>query len=195
MSYKIGITGGIGAGKSLIAQIFQVLNIPVYNADQRAKSLMISDKQTREAIISLLGPKAYLPDGRLHSEYIASRVFPDPWLLNSLNAIIHPAIARDYHTWHVSQVDVPYTLKEAALLYDAGSYLTMDAIIVVAADEEVRIQRVMQRDRCSREDVQSRLNRQWSEDRRLQLADYVITNDGLQPLVPQVLRVHKEILH
>ncbi|NND31113.1 MAG: dephospho-CoA kinase [Saprospiraceae bacterium] len=193
MSYKIGITGGIGAGKTLVASIFAILNVPVYNADERAKALMIGDEPTKESIINLLGPGSYLSNGQLNSKYIAEKVFPDPWLLNHLNAIVHPAVARDYHAWHSNQSSAVYTLKEAALLFDAGSFLTMDAIIVVSASEEIRIQRVMRRDQSSRESVQSRIERQWPEERRLQMADFVIKNEETLPLIPQILTVHRSL--
>ena len=194
MSYKIGITGGIGAGKSTVAKIFSVLGVPVYDADSHAKRLMTSDIKTTRAIRNLLGPQSYLPDGRLNRPFIAEKIFKDIWLLNRLNGIVHPAVAKDFRAWHLAHDRASYTLKEAALLYDAGSFLQLDATIVVAAAAELRIQRVMQRDQCSKASVLSRINRQWPENRRLQMADYVIKNDGSTPLITQVLRIHQEIL-
>jgi dephospho-CoA kinase len=194
MSYKIGITGGIGAGKSTVAKIFSVLDIPVYDADMRAKHLMTSDIPTRDAVRNLLGGQSYLTDGTLNREYISATVFADLWLLNRLNAIVHPAVAKDYEDWHSNQCGSTYTLKEAALLYDTGSYLQLDATIVVSAGPEVRISRVMKRDQCSRASVIARMHSQWPEDRRLQMADFVIKNDNSEHLIAQVLKIHHDIL-
>lgn len=192
MSYKIGITGGIGAGKTTVSQIFSILGIPVYNADQRAKHLMVTDRETRAGIIALLGPEAYI-DSDLNRAWIAEQVFSDIWKLNKLNAVVHPAVEQDYRRWHGRHELSAYTLKEAALLFDAGSYLTLDATIVVTASEEVRIERVMGRDKMSGVQVRERINQQWPEDRRLLLADFLIDNNGDVPLIPQIMRIHKEL--
>ena len=174
MSYKIGITGGIGAGKSTVTKIFSVLDVPIYDADSHAKQLMNNDLDTIEAIRNLLGPQSYLADGTLNRAFVSKKVFENHWLLNRLNSIIHPAVANHFTNWHATQQDAFYTLKEAALLYDAGSFLNLDATIVVNAEEELRINRVMERDQCSRASVLSRIRRQWPENRRLQMADFVI---------------------
>lgn len=194
MSYKIGITGGIGAGKSTVAKIFSVLEVPVYDADSRAKQLMTNDVTTISAIQNLLGTQSYLAEGTLNRSFISEKVFSDLWMLNRLNGIVHPAVARDFVEWHSTRQLAQYTLKEAALLFDAGSFLHLDATIVVTADEELRINRVMQRDHCSRASVVSRIKRQWPEDRRLQMADYIIRNDGSESLIAQVIKIHWEIL-
>ncbi len=191
--YKIGITGGIGAGKSTVARIFEVLEIPVYNADQRAKAIMMDDSGVRKKILNLLGDDSYLQSGELNRKYIADQVFTDSWLLNKLNGIVHPAIEEDYHRWHAQQV-APYTMKEAALLFDAGSYLHLDATIVVTASEEVRLNRVIARDKTTMEAVHVRMKEQWPEERRIQLADFIIENDGGKALGPQVLQIHHAIL-
>jgi dephospho-CoA kinase len=191
--HKIGITGGIGAGKSTVARIFGVLGIPVYQADHRAKFLMASDPDIRELIIRLLGKAAYLDDHRLNTAWIASQVFSDPWQLSRLNGIVHPAVEKDYLDWHHQHVGLPYTLKEAALIFDAGSYLSLDATIVVLADEAVRIDRVMHRDHLSLQAVRQRIEQQWPESRRKLLADYTIDNNGHQALIPQVLAIHREL--
>ncbi len=191
--HKIGITGGIGAGKSTVARIFSVLGIPVYQADQRAKLLMTSDPDIRNLIIHLLGKDAYLDNERLDTAWIASQVFSDPWQLSRLNGIVHPAVEKDYLDWHQQHDGLPYTLKEAALIFDAGSYLSLDATIVVLADEKVRIDRVMQRDHQSLQAVRQRIDQQWPESRRKLLADFTIDNNGHQALIPQVLAIHREL--
>ncbi|MBK8506312.1 MAG: dephospho-CoA kinase [Saprospiraceae bacterium] len=191
--YKIGITGGIGAGKSTVSKIFAVLGIPIYYADTRAKDLMLTDQSIRQQIVDLLGPQAYNDDQALNSKWIAEQVFSDPWQLNLLNSIVHPAVEGDYERWHKEQTGVYYTLKEAALIYDAGSYLQQDATIVVIADESIRIERVCKRDASAPHLVKARMQQQWPEYRRLQLADFTIDNNGDQMLVQQVIKVHEEL--
>ena len=191
--YKIGITGGIGAGKSLVSEIFKVLGIPVYNADLRAQSLMNTSVSLKDKIIELLGPESY-SDDHLNRVWIADLVFKDRWLLNRLNGLVHPEVEVDYNAWHESQTGAPYTLKEAALLFDAGSFLRLDAVVVVHAAEEVRMERVMKRDHRSATQIKDRIKQQWPEDRRLLLADYLIENNGDKPLIHQVLNIHRQLI-
>jgi len=191
---RVGITGGIGSGKSTVCVIFEQLGIPVYYADQQAKWLMVNDETLRRAIVSLLGPEAYLPQGQLNSSWIAGRVFQQPPLLQQLNALVHPAVAAHSEQWHCQQSSVPYTLYEAALLYESGGYKKMDSMITVTAPLPVRIERVMLRDRCSREEVEARIARQLPEEEKVARADFVIINDGQQSLIAQVLQVHHSLL-
>lgn len=191
--HKIGITGGIGAGKSTVTRIFEVLDVPVYNADHGAKALMTHNKSIREQIIQLLGPQAYNADQTLNTEWIAGVVFNDRWQLSRLNGIVHPAVESDYNEWHHCHSGVAYTLKEAALIFDAGSYLTLDATIVVVAEEALRIERVMKRDQVLSESVKARIDQQWPESRRIQLADFIIDNNERIPLITQVLDIHREL--
>lgn len=188
--YKIGITGGIGAGKSTVSYIFAVLDIPVYNSDERAKALMSECDDVRRAIIDLIGPDSFSKSGQLNREFISKKVFGSRWMLNRLNAIVHPAVDQDYRAWHASQTNCPYTIKEAALIFDAGIYLELDATILVSADLDTRIGRVMKRDGRTRAEIMSRIASQWPEDRRLQIAEYVIDNSGGKLLAPQVLSIH-----
>lgn len=191
--YKIGITGGIGAGKSTVSHIFMVLGIPVYDADQHARKLMETDTDLMNSIKKLLGEDAYHGQD-LNRSWIAKQVFSDRWLLHRLNGIVHPAVERTYLQWHQQQEDVMYTLKEAALIFDAGSYLTLDATILVTASESLRIARVAQRDGSTETEIRKRMEQQWPEDRRLQMADFVIHNEGDLPLIPQVLKIHQELI-
>ncbi len=188
--WKIGITGGIGSGKSTVCQVFEWLGIPVYYADVRAKWLMQYDAELRQAIMQLLGQDAYLPDGSLNRPYIAGVVFRDADTLQRLNQLVHPAVHRDAEQWCLAQ-HAPYTLREAALLYESGGYRLMDKMIVVTAPEELRIQRVMARDGASREAVLARMAQQWPEAQKAALADYLIRNDGQALLLPQVLALHQ----
>ena len=193
MSIKIGITGGIGSGKTTVCQIFETIGIPVYYADERAKALMTDNIDLVNAIKDLLGNKAYKKDGTLDRMFIAKVVFSDKAILDQLNALVHPAVWEDGNQWHKKQ-NTPYTIKEAALLFESGGYQMMDAVITVTAPEKVRIKRVMKRDGVSEEQVLARMNKQWPESQKVALSDFVITNNGDVFLIPQVLQVHHNIL-
>jgi len=190
---KIGITGGIGSGKSTAAAVFEVLGIPVYYADSRAKWLMVNDKELVAAIKKLFGTKAYLNDG-LNRAYIAEIAFNNPDKLQKLNALVHPAVKQDYERWHNQQKNVSYTLKEAALLFESGSATELDAIIEVFAPQKIRIDRVRKRDGLTRKQVLSRIRSQMPEREKRKLADYVIVNDGKKGLIDQVLALHRVIV-
>lgn len=190
---KVGITGGIGSGKTTVCKIFEQLGIPIYYADDRAKKLMVEDLQLVKEITALLGKKAYTQAGQLDRAFVADIVFNDPDKLAQLNALVHPAVARDGAAWHKQQTEVPYTLKEAALLYEAGSYQALDRMICVVAPEEMRIQRVMERDQVDRAAVLARMDKQWPQDQKARLSDFLIYNDGTQSLIQQVVRIHQRL--
>ena len=191
---RVGITGGIGSGKSMVCSLFEVLNTPVYYADVRAKALMTEDPVLVARIKSLLGEEAYLADGTLNRPYISALVFRDKEKLGALNAIVHPAVFEDCEQWQNSQQQAPYTLKEAALLFESGSNKGLHKVIVVTAPLELRIQRVMSRDNTSREAVLDRMKNQWPESEKIKVADFIINNDGVQLLIPQVWQLHRELL-
>lgn len=190
---QIGITGGIGSGKSLVCRIFSRLGIPVYDADSRAKALMTTDAVLLTSIRKEFGEQSF--DGEtLNRTYLAREVFSNPSKLERLNALVHPRVALDYENWAKSyDGSVPYVLKEAALLYESGSYAVLDKIIVVSASLETRIQRVLKRDpQRSREQILQIINRQLPEEEKLKRADKVINNDGTELVIPQVLALHQE---
>ena len=191
---KIGLTGGIGSGKSTVARIFEVLGIPVYYADDRAKQLMTEDPDLVAAVSGLFGKEAYHEDGTLNRAHIASLAFTDPALLKKLEALVHPAVARDGERWYEASQDAPYAIKEAALLFESGSYKALDKIIVVTAPQDLRIERVIRRDGTTREAVESRIARQMPEEEKIALADFVIVNDGSQSLIRQVWDIHKQLI-
>ncbi|MCS7035987.1 MAG: dephospho-CoA kinase [Saprospiraceae bacterium] len=193
---RVGITGGIGSGKTTVCRLFSVLGIPVYDADYWAKWLIKNDPQVRRGVIALLGPEAYQADGAYNRAYVARRVFADANLLAALNAVVHPAVERHSRAWHEQQAlsGCPYTLKEAALLVESGSHRFLDALIVVTAPEEVRIRRVMERDGVAEEVVRARLRHQAPEAEKVALADFVILNDGQHALIPQVWRIHRTLV-
>ncbi|WEK35103.1 MAG: dephospho-CoA kinase [Candidatus Pseudobacter hemicellulosilyticus] len=189
---RIGITGGIGSGKSTVARIFQVLGVPVYNADSAAKRLMNEDPQLQQELIAHFGPETY-QDGRLNRSWLASVVFNNKEKLELLNSLVHPATIRDGEAWTARQQSA-YTIKEAALLFESGSYRHLDYVIGVSAPLALRIHRTMQRDQVSKEEVQSRMNKQIPENIKMRLCDFVIVNDEQQAVIPQVLTLHKQLL-
>lgn len=187
---KIGITGGIGSGKSTVCRIFHVLGIPIYNADNEAKYLMANDKALKSSIINLLGSESY-KNNHLNREFIASKVFKDKDLLKKLNALVHPAVKNDFIKWSEKQI-APYVIYEAALMIESGSYKLLDKVIVVTAPLEQRIARVCERDKVLQEKVLARINNQLSQEEMLKYADHVITNDGKTSLISKVLELHLE---
>ncbi len=191
---KVGITGGIGSGKTTVCKIFETLGIPVYYADTRAKWLMAHDPVLVSGIRALLGAQAYFADGSLNRAYIAQAVFGDDEKLGKLNRLVHPAVAEDGERWHEARKGAPYTIREAALLFESGNYRAMDKMITVFAPEELRIQRVVARDQSSPEAVKARMDKQMPEEEKIRRSDYVIHNDGSQPLIRQVLAIHRELL-
>lgn len=193
---RVGITGGIGSGKTTVCRIFEALGIPVYDADYWAKWLIVNDPAVKQAIVDLFGPEAYLPDGQYNRSLVAGVVFQAPAKLAALNAAVHPAVERHARAWHDEQAQkgVPYTLKEAALMVESGSHQFLDSLIVVTAPEEVRIQRVMARDNVTEQAVRARMANQMPESEKVRLADYVIVNDGEHSLLQQVWAVHRSLV-
>jgi len=189
---KVGITGGIGSGKSTVAHIFETLGIPVYYADDAAKRLMNKDEGLRLQVQQLFGDAAY-SNGQLNRAYLSAQVFNNPDKLAMLNSLVHPATIADAARW-MQQQTAPYAIKEAALIFESGAQENLDKVIGVFAPKAVRIKRVMNRDGITREEVMARMNKQINESIKMRLCDYVITNDEQQLLIPQVLAVHKTLL-
>lgn len=188
--WRIGITGGIGSGKTTVCRIFSVLGYRVYSADDAAKRLMATHPPLIEAIRRLLGPMAYTEDGRLNRAWIASQVFGNEGLLKALNQQVHPAVGQDWDRWATKVpegYELPFVLKEAAILFESGAHEGLDAVITVYAPKSVRIQRVVRRDGVEPDQVRVRMDKQWPEDRKLALAERAIFNDGIHPIIPQVL--------
>lgn len=184
------ITGNIGSGKTTVCREFERLSIPVYYTDTSAKRLMTEDAQLRQRLSATFGPETYLPDGSLNRAYLAGRVFGNEEELKRLNGLVHPAVHRDYEIWLNDQA-APYTLYETALVYEIGAQDRFDGVLVVAAPEYVRRQRVMARDGTSAEAFAARASKQWPDDRKEQLANYLLVNDGKRLIFPQVLRLHR----
>lgn len=192
---QIGVTGGIGSGKSVVCQLFSCLDIPIYNADGRAKWLTNHDPQVRNAVISLLGPQAYNTQGFYDTVFVASLVFKDEALLKQLNAIIHPAVLRDTDDWVKQNSGSPYVVKEAAIMNAAGHGNALDYVVVVEAPEELRVKRILERDNRSEEEIRAIIKRQISDESRREIGDFIITNDGNSELIPRVLELHQFFLN
>ena len=192
MVLKVGLTGGIGSGKSTVAQIFEVLGIPVYYADVEAKRLMNEDPELRSAIVEAFGKQAY-HENTLNRKYISSIVFSDRAKLDLLNSIVHPATKKDGETWMHHQI-TPYAIHEAALIFEANVNERLDYVIGVSSPMELRIKRAMQRDNASREEVLERMNKQLDVETKISRCDFVLINDEQQLLIPQVLALHEKLI-
>ncbi|MFC3562739.1 dephospho-CoA kinase [Pedobacter jamesrossensis] len=193
--YKVGITGGIGSGKTTVCKVFEVLGIPVFYADTEAKDIMMKDSLLIDGIKSTFGAASYFEDGKLNNKHIASIVFNNEAELTKLNALVHPAVFRAFDAWEETiSSNVPYTLKEAALLFESGSYKMCDTTILVTAPLETKLKRVMQRDGVSAEQVKARMDRQLSDEEKAKLASHFITNDEEHSIIEQVLCLHRQFL-
>ena len=187
---RIGITGGIGSGKSVVARLFAALGVPVYDSDSRAKSIMATDLVLREQLLAAFDAETYTPEGLLNRTHLAQRVFGDAAQVALLNSLVHPRVGVDFEAWVAAQAETgqPYILKEAALLYESGAYRQLDRIITVFAPPVVRHARVLRRDaHRSAADVEAIMRQQLSDEEKLERADYVVYNDDSQLVLPQVL--------
>lgn len=189
---SVGISGGMGSGKTLVCAIFKVLGISVYNSDLEAKRIMETNEQVKKEIINLLGEESYLNNMTLNRKYIAEKIFNHIELLSGINQIVHPAVREDAEIWSKK---IPrnnsYFLRESAILFETGIYKQLNYNILVIAPRELRLHRIKNRDRLSEEEIASRMNQQWSDEQKLPLTDFVIINDEKTFLIPQILQIHK----
>jgi dephospho-CoA kinase len=191
----IGVTGGIGSGKSMVCRLFECLDVPVYYADSRAKWLTNHDPEIRQKVTELLGPQSYDANGRYNTSFVASVVFEDENLLKELNAIIHPVVMRDTREWVMSHSGLPYVVKEAAIMAKAGQANAMNYVVVVEAPVNLRVKRILQRDKRSEQEVRAIIERQVSDEARKEIADFTVDNDETAALIPQVLALHGLFRH
>jgi dephospho-CoA kinase len=186
---KVGITGGIGSGKTTVCRIFEILGVPVFNADMQAKSIMVTDTSLITSIKKEFGEESY-SSGKLNKEYLANRVFNNQEALKKLNGLVHPATIRAFNVWALQQ-KTAYVIKEAAILIESGSYQDCDFVIVVTSPEDIRIARVIDREGVNEKDVRSRMNKQMPEEEKVKIADFIIVNDDKTAIIPQVLKLHE----
>lgn len=191
---KIGITGGIGSGKTTICKVFELLGIPVFYADTAAKSVMQNDPVLVNAVKELFGDKSYSPTGLLDRAYLAAKVFADENELKKLNSIVHPAVFRAFDQWSLKQDNVPYVVKEAALLYESKSYQDCNYTILVTSPMELKLKRVISRDKTTEEEVRKRMLRQWSDEEKEKLASFVLNNNEGHFLLPEIIKLHNRFL-
>jgi len=193
MIATVGLTGGIGSGKTTIANLFALhFSIPIYIADTKAKELVANNKQLQQGIVTLLGEEAFV-EGRYNTAFVAQEVFSNKDKLDKLNAIIHPYVQQDFLQWKQSQ-QAPYVIKEAAILFESGSYRDCDFIIMVTAPLEERIKRVMLRDKIDRETVEKRIKNQWNDEKKIELSTFVIENREIDKNLDKIEIIHSKIV-
>lgn len=193
--FSVGITGGIGSGKSLICKIFLVLGVPVYSSDEHAKWLLSHDILLKKQVVQQFGEEAYDQEGNLNRSYLAKTIFNNEERRLQLNALVHPRVGEDFQRWRAAHSSSSYVLKEAALLFETESYKQLDKIINISAPKELRIQRVLLRDiHRDRKQVEAIMQKQWTDSQREKLADFTINNDEKKLVIPEVIKIHKKIL-
>jgi dephospho-CoA kinase len=191
---KIGITGGIGSGKTTVCRVFELLGIPIFYADTVAKLIMNTDPVLKEEILKTFGEKSYSMDGVLNRTHLSSIVFNNESELNKLNALVHPAVFRAFDKWLAIHHDAPYIIKEAALLFETKSYTMCDLSVLVVSPEAFRVRMVIARDGISQDEIVLRMKRQFSDEQKMKLADHILFNDENQLLIPQILELDQQFI-
>jgi len=190
---KVGITGGIGSGKTTVCKVFETLGVPVYYADMEAKKIQEEDAEVKSAILKEFGKDILNTSGAIDRPKLAAIVFNDKDKLQKLNNIVHPAVANHFNKWLIANKESKYTLQEAAILFESGVYKRVDKIISVIAPLDIRISRTTKRDNISEELVRQRMNNQISDEEKIKRSDFIIYNDEQQLLIPQVIRIHEQL--
>jgi dephospho-CoA kinase len=190
---KLGLTGGIGCGKSIIARYFSLFGIPVYNSDLEAKKLYRHDKYLKTEILKRFGGESYLSSGEINKQFMISKVFSNPDELEVLNQLVHPRVKLNFENWIEQNGNSPIIIKEAAILFESGAYRQMDKIIVVTSPDEIRIKRVIQRDKIDRTQVLERMKNQWPQEKLIKNADYIIDNSGQVSVISQAISIYNEL--
>jgi len=193
MMKRIGLTGSIGSGKTLVSEIFTVLNVPVYNADQEARKI-IDSPHIVQLLTQFFGSGILLED-RINRAKLAAIVFNNPLQLQKLNNLVHPEVRNHFRNWSCGFSNCKYVIYEAAIIFESGFYTQLQSTILVTAPTEIRIERVMNRDKVTRDQVVARIKNQWPEEKKIKLANYHISNNGQELLIPQVLEIHSQLIH
>lgn len=194
--YKVGITGGIGSGKTTICKVFEVLGIPVFYADAEAKSLMVKDEILVAGVKETFGAASYFDNGSLNNKHLANIVFNQQEALAQLNALVHPAVFRAFEAWEKQmEKQVPYVLKEAALLFESGSFSMCDTTVLVTAPMAIKLKRVMARDQATETQIKARMDKQFSDEIKSKMANYFIKNDEQCSIITQVLELHQKLIN
>ncbi len=188
---KVGITGGIGAGKSLVCRVFKMFGIPVFDADSEAKKIISSSLSVKDSFISHFGSDIYFDDETLDKLSLAKIIFSDNKELEYVNSVIHPLVFVAFNKWSEQFSSMKYVIHESAILFESGANLHVDKTIVVTAPLDMRIKRVLQRDGLKKKEVEARIKNQWHQSKVVELADYEIRNDGQSLIVPRILELHK----
>ena len=189
---KIGITGGIGSGKTYVASVFQSLGIPIFNADIQAKKIMTYSGKLRKLVKEEFGNDIY-KDADLNKEKLSSIVFSNSDKLQKLNSLVHPIVNQEFNRWAKKKTS-PYVIKEAAILFESNSHIGLDAVICVSASLDLRMKRLLNRDDYSEKEIKKRIENQISQEEKQKLSDYIIVNDEKELLLPKIIRIHKELL-
>ncbi len=192
MSIKIGITGGIGSGKSTICRVFQLLGIPVFEADSEAKKLMITSEEIKTGLIDLFGRDIYTQNDTLDRKKLAGIIFNDKLQLEKVNKLVHPVVRKEFKFWSERQTSA-YVINEAAIMFETGLYKLMDFTILVSAPMEERIRRVMKRDKITAEQVKERMNKQWTDEQKRALANVEFVTNDMELIIPQILKIDKQL--
>lgn len=190
---KIGITGGIGSGKTTVCKLFELLGVPVYNSDLEAKKLLDSDTEVKKSILNKFGAEVIDDNGSIDKKKLGVLVFNNKKMLEQLNAIVHPAVAKHFDNWCLQHGSENYILHEAAILFESGANKKVEKVITVVAPPELKIKRAVQRDKVSREQVEQRIKNQMSDDEKVKLSQFVIHNDEQQLLIPQIIAIHEQL--
>ena len=189
---KIGITGGIGSGKTTVCRIFEILNIAIYYSDQRAKELMVSNPELKAKLRFTFGDAIFDSNGNLNSTLLAAIVFPDQQKLETLNSIVHPFVLDDFSDWCEKNSKGKYVILESAIIFESGIDHLLDHVVIVDAPKEIRIQRIMERDKANKEEVIQRMGNQLSSEEKIKLSKLIVLNDGKQSLIDQVMSLHTD---
>ncbi|OFX26617.1 MAG: dephospho-CoA kinase [Bacteroidetes bacterium GWA2_31_9b] len=192
--HKVGVTGGIGSGKTLVCEVFKRLGISVYNADNEAKNILNSNAEVRKSIENYFGQDIY-KNNSLNKKKLAEIIFNNNEAIQKINSIVHPVVRQNFIAWCKSHENKPYVIEEAAIIFESGVYKEFDYTINVFAPEQIRIQRVMERDKATIEDVKKRMQNQMNDDERMKLANFTIINDGTKMIIPQILEIHSKLVN